>query len=84
MPEVRFLWFGWTDPCLIPQEVREAMACAPENVRFPGFVDRERLREAYCGADLFAFMSYEETEGIGGAGGAGLRHPHCSTGYSCL
>ena len=64
MPEVRFLWFGWTDPCLIPQEVREAMACAPENVRFPGFVDRERLREAYCGADLFAFMSHEETEGI--------------------
>ena len=27
-------------------------------------MDRERLREAYCGADAFAFMSHEETEGI--------------------
>ncbi len=41
-----------------------AMESAPANVRFPGFVDRERLREAYCGADVFAFMSREETEGI--------------------
>ena len=64
MPDVRFLWFGWTDPCLIPAEVREAMEQAPENVTFAGFVDRETLREAYCGADVFAFMSHEETEGI--------------------
>lgn len=64
MPDVRFLWFGWTDPCLIPQEVRQAMEQAPENVTFAGFVDRETLREAYCGADVFAFMSHEETEGI--------------------
>ena len=41
-----------------------ALENAPENVEFPGFVDRERLREAYCGADVFAFMSHEETEGI--------------------
>ena len=40
------------------------MEAAPENVEFPGYVDRERLREAYCGADVFAFMSHEETEGI--------------------
>ena len=64
MPCHRFLWFGWTDPRLIPQEIREAMETAPENVEFPGYVDRERLREAYCGADVFAFMSHEETEGI--------------------
>ena len=64
MPEARFLWFGWTDPHLIPQEIRQAMEQAPENVTFAGFVDRETLREAYCGADVFAFMSHEETEGI--------------------
>lgn len=64
MPDVRFLWFGWTDPRLLPAGTRAAMAAAPANVRFPGFVDRERLREAYCGADVFAFMSHEETEGI--------------------
>lgn len=64
IPSARFLWFGWTDPRLIPQEIVRAIENAPANVRFPGFVDRERLREAYCGADVFAFMSHEETEGI--------------------
>ena len=64
IPSAQFLWFGWTDPRLIPQEIVRAMESAPANVRFPGFVDRERLREAYCGADVFAFMSREETEGI--------------------
>lgn len=64
LPAVRFLWFGWTDPRLLPGEIRAAMENAPANVSFPGFVDRERLREAYCGADAFAFLSHEETEGI--------------------
>lgn len=64
MPEVTFLWFGWTDPRLLPADIQKAMAEAPANVCFPGFVDRERLREAYCGADVFAFLSHEETEGI--------------------
>ena len=64
IPSARFLWFGWTDPRLIPQEIVHAIENAPANVLFPGFVDREQLREAYCGADVFAFMSHEETEGI--------------------
>lgn len=36
----------------------------PENVRMPGYISREELREAYQGCDLFCFMSFEETEGI--------------------
>ena len=64
MPAVRFLWFGWTDPRLLPSDIQTAIKSAPANVSFPGFVDRERLREAYCGADAFAFLSHEETEGI--------------------
>ena len=64
IPSARFLWFGWTDPRLIPQEIVHAMEDAPGNVIFPGYVGREQLREAYCGADVFAFMSHEETEGI--------------------
>ena len=64
MPDVRFLWFGWTDPRLIPAEISRAIQNAPPNVIFPGFVNRERLREAYQGADAFAFLSHEETEGI--------------------
>lgn len=64
IPSARFFWFGWTDPRLLPKEILEAMESAPANVSFPGYVDRERLREAYCGADVFAFLSHEETEGI--------------------
>lgn len=64
LPGVRFLWFGWTSPRLIPEEISQAMENAPANVLFPGFVGREELRDAYCGADLFAFLSHEETEGI--------------------
>lgn len=64
LPDTRFLWFGWTDPRLLPADIRTAMENAPTNVVFPGFVGEEHLREAYCGADIFAFMSHEETEGI--------------------
>lgn len=64
VPAAQFLWFGWTDPRLVPREITRAMDSAPANVCFPGFVDRERLREAYRGADVFAFLSHEETEGI--------------------
>jgi len=64
IPEARFLWFGWTNPKLIPQEIARDMENAPENVIFAGYVGREELREAYQGADVFAFLSHEETEGI--------------------
>ena len=64
VPEARFIWFGWTDPKLIPREIAQAVRDAPANVIFPGYVGREELREAYQGADVFAFLSREETEGI--------------------
>lgn len=64
MPQVRFFWFGYTAPELIPAAIRQAIADAPANVTFPGYVDREELRAAYCGCDVFAFLSHEETEGI--------------------
>ena len=64
MPEVRFLWFGYTDPHLLPPEINRAMENAPSNVTFAGYVDQAVLREAYCGADAFAFLTHEETEGI--------------------
>lgn len=64
MPEYRFIWFGKTSPSLIPAKVARAIEQAPSNLRFPGYVSREALRDAYFGADLFLFPSYEETEGI--------------------
>lgn len=64
IPQVQFLWFGYTDPHLVPHNVKAAMADAPKNLQFPGFLSQAELRTAYCGADAFLFCSYEETEGI--------------------
>ena len=52
----------WT--WIIPKEIKKAVAEKPENVIFAGFMPPVILRDAYCGADAFAFFSYEETEGI--------------------
>ena len=64
MPQVRFIWFGQTDAPLLTEEIRTAMEAAPGNVLFAGFVGADELCDAYCGADVFAFLSHEETEGI--------------------
>ena len=64
MPNVRFFWFGYTNPGLMTENVKSAMKNAPENLCFPGYVRPDELRDAYCGCDLFAFLSKEETEGI--------------------
>lgn len=64
MPEYKFFWFGYTNLNLIPHNVKKAIENAPKNLCFAGYVSREELRDAYCGCDLFDFMSFEETEGI--------------------
>ena len=64
MPHTKFFWFGHTPAYLIPRAVRRAMAGAPRNLFFAGYIGQEELRDAYCGADVFAFLSLEETEGI--------------------
>lgn len=64
MPDVHFFWFGHTSLELVPRQIREAVENTPANVSFPGYVGREEMREAYCGCDLFSFMSHDETEGI--------------------
>ncbi len=57
LPEYNFVWAGplvkntWVEKCkTLP------------NVVFTGFVDD--IHEAYCGADVFFFPSYEENQGI--------------------
>lgn len=64
LPQTRFFWYGYTSPGIVPVKIRRAMAAAPKNVLFPGFVSSDELRNAYCGCDLFCFPSREETEGI--------------------
>ncbi|MDO4301328.1 MAG: glycosyltransferase family 4 protein [Clostridia bacterium] len=64
LPEYQFVWFGYTDPKIIPKEVRNAVGIKLPNLHFPGYISREELRDAYNGSDLFLFLTYEETEGI--------------------
>lgn len=64
MPEFQFLWFGYTNMNLIPDKIRKIIQLNLPNLHFPGYISREELREAYCGSDLFLFMTHEETEGI--------------------
>lgn len=64
MPETEFYWFGYTNLYLIPEKIRRAIRTAPANVHFPGFVNKDELRDAYCGSDVFLFLTKEETEGI--------------------
>lgn len=64
MPEVTFVWYGRTDSRLLTADVQRALATAPANALFPGYISAEMLREAYCGADAFCFLTQEETEGI--------------------
>lgn len=64
MPGATFVWYGRTDPRLLTAEVQRALAGAPPNALFPGYVNADRVKEAYAGADAFAFLTKEETEGI--------------------
>ena len=63
-PEYKFIWFGYTNPTLIPENISKAIKNKPSNVLFPGYVDSLELREAYAGCDLYIFPTKEETEGI--------------------
>ena len=64
MPQVEFYWFGYTSLYLIPGKIRRAIRQAPANVHFPGYVSRDELKDAYCGSNVFLFLTKEETEGI--------------------
>ncbi|PWU69798.1 glycosyltransferase family 4 protein [Gracilibacillus dipsosauri] len=64
MPEYRFYWFGYTPLKLVPAKVKHAMNQNIPNLYFPGYINRQEIRDAYCGSDLFLFLTHEETEGI--------------------
>ena len=64
MPNYKFIWFGYTNPSLIPENISRAIKNKPFNVSFPGYVNSKDLREAYAGCDLYIFPTKEETEGI--------------------
>lgn len=64
MPNYKFIWFGYSDPKTLPHKIRKALKTKLPNLIFAGYVNKEELKKAYSGSDLFLFMSHEETEGI--------------------
>ncbi|MDO5425963.1 MAG: glycosyltransferase [Eubacteriales bacterium] len=64
LPQYQFFWCGHAAAALLPPHIRRAIAEAPGNLHFAGYLSREELRDAYGGCDLFFFPTKEETEGI--------------------
>lgn len=64
LPQYKFIWFGYTDPKLIPSTIKNALKVELPNLIFAGYVEKNQLKKAYAGADLFWFPTWEETEGI--------------------
>lgn len=60
-PDLTFIWFGRIHKAA-KAETLWAIAQAPDNVRFPGYV--EDVWEAYAAGDIFFFPSGVENEGI--------------------
>lgn len=64
MPEVQFIWFGYTNPNLVPQRVSDAIKTQLPNLRFPGYVPNADIRLGLQATDVYLFPTLEETEGI--------------------
>lgn len=64
LPQYKFVWFGYLSPLLTTNKVKQSLNTKLPNLFFPGYISKEEMREAYGGADLFLFLSKEETEGL--------------------
>lgn len=64
MPEVQFIWFGKSNQNTVGKEVRDALRTQLPNLTFAGYIPRDKIRIAYQAADLYVFLTHEETEGI--------------------
>ncbi|MDD3048517.1 MAG: glycosyltransferase [Bacilli bacterium] len=64
LPEYKFIWFGTLAPILTPRKIKKAMKNKTSNLEFPGYVQRDVIRGAFSGTDLYIFPTLEETEGI--------------------
>ena len=64
LPEYKFIWFGYSNPAAATKNVREALNTKLPNLQFPGYVEKETIKGALNGVDLYIFPTLEETEGI--------------------
>ena len=64
LPEYKFIWFGYTDLKLVPKKIKTAVTTKLPNLTFAGYVEKEMIKGAMSGCDLYIFPTLEETEGI--------------------
>lgn len=64
MPEYKFIWFGYSPLTAATKPVRDAVNTKLDNLVFAGYVERNMIRKAMNGCDLYLFPTFEETEGI--------------------
>lgn len=64
MPEYKFIWFGYSPLTVATRPVRRAVNTKLDNLAFAGYVERDMIRAALNGCDLYLFPTLEETEGI--------------------
>lgn len=64
LPEYKFIWFGYSNPLVLPLHVQKALLNVPKNVVLPGYIKGGILEGAYLACDCFFFPTHEETEGI--------------------
>ena len=81
MPDVRFIWYGWTDPRLVPAEIRQVMETAPENRGFPRLCGPGGAAGGLLRRRRFRLHEPRGDRGHRGTGGPGLRHPHGAAGH---
>ena len=64
MPEYKFIWFGHSPLAAATKKVRKAVNTKLDNLIFAGYVEKDMIRSALNGCDLYVFPTLEETEGI--------------------
>ncbi|MDD6223855.1 MAG: glycosyltransferase family 4 protein [bacterium] len=64
MPEYQFIWFGYSPLVAATSPVKKAVNTKLNNLTFAGYVERDMIRAALNGCDLYLFPTLEETEGI--------------------
>lgn len=64
LPEYKFIWFGYSPLVASTQKVRNAVNTKLDNLYFAGYVERNEIKAALSGCDLYLFPTLEETEGI--------------------
>ena len=64
MPEYKFIWFGYSPLVAATSPVRKAVNTKLDNLIFAGYVERDMIRAALNGCNLYLFPTFEETEGI--------------------